>query len=86
MVFRSAKVAVFCDGCFWHACPQHFVAPSTNTQYWDQKIARNVARDRDTDKRLTQAGWLVVRIWEHEDPERAAEKVRRAVTRRRGLQ
>jgi DNA mismatch endonuclease (patch repair protein) len=83
MVFGPSRVAVFCDGCFWHACPQHFVAPSTNTDYWDKKIAGNVARDRDTDALLAKAGWLVIRVWEHEDMERAAQRVAQTVRKRR---
>ncbi len=83
MVFRPARVAVFVDGCFWHACPLHFVAPRTHTDYWDAKIARNVARDRDTDKRLHDAGWLVIRVWEHEKVSAAASRVVSAVKEQR---
>ena len=68
LVFRPAKVAVFIDGCYWHGCPQHYVPPKTNPQYWSGKIARNVARDRDTDERLSAVGWVVLRFWEHEPP------------------
>ncbi|MGW4429528.1 very short patch repair endonuclease [Streptomyces tendae] len=83
MVFRPVKVAVFIDGCFWHACPEHFVMPKTNRAYWEDKIGRNVQRDRDTDDRLSEAGWLVLRFWEHLDPETCARTVVDAVTTRR---
>lgn len=68
VVFTRARVAVFIDGCFWHGCPKHFVAPKTNAEYWQQKIQRNKERDENTDQRLEEAGWGVLRFWEHEDP------------------
>lgn len=82
-VFGPAQVAVFVDGCFWHGCPEHFVPPKTNPEYWEAKIARNVERDRDTDMRLADAGWLVLRFWEHEPAARSALAVESAVLARR---
>lgn len=75
VVFTRSKVAVYVDGCFWHGCPVHATYPKANAAFWAIKLAANKARDRDTDMRLTEAGWLVVRIWEHEDPCVAAERV-----------
>lgn len=75
LVFTRQRIAVFVDGCFWHGCPDHFVAPKTNGGYWGPKVAGNVARDRDTDALLEQAGWTVLRFWEHDDPEVVAEAV-----------
>lgn len=75
VVFATAKVAVFVDGCFWHSCPEHGTRPLNNADWWEEKLARNVARDRDTDDRLAQAGWRVVRVWEHEDPQEAARRL-----------
>ncbi len=83
MVFRPVKVAVFIDGCFWHGCPEHFVMPKTNQPYWEEKIGRNIQRDRDTDDRLAEAGWLVLRFWEHLEPEACAATVIEAVAARR---
>ncbi|MFG2963068.1 very short patch repair endonuclease [Streptomyces sp. NPDC048288] len=83
MVFRSVKVAVFIDGCFWHGCPEHFVMPKTNRPYWEDKISRNIQRDRDTDNRLAEAGWLVLRFWEHLKPQACAATVIEAVAARR---
>src|SRR5450756_446435 len=57
VVFPKAKVAVFVDGCFWHACPEHFSAPRTNASYWAAKIERNRNRDVEVDARLHAAGW-----------------------------
>jgi len=67
------------DGCFWHACPVHATWPKANAAWWREKILGNVKRDRDTDARLTAAGWLVLRFWEHEETEEAAKAVYRIV-------
>ena len=75
LVFPRRKVAVYVDGCFWHSCPIHATKPRNNAQWWADKLAANVARDRDTDRRLIDEGWRVVRIWEHEDPTVAADRV-----------
>ncbi|MFH9265213.1 very short patch repair endonuclease [Streptomyces sp. NPDC017546] len=83
MVFRPAKVAVFIDGCYWHGCPEHYVSPKTNPGYWSEKVARNVARDRDTDQRLSAAGWLVLRFWEHQSSDACALSIISAVRERR---
>ncbi|RZB17129.1 very short patch repair endonuclease [Streptomyces sp. F001] len=83
MIFRPAKVAVFIDGCYWHGCPEHYVPPKTNPGYWSDKVARNIARDRDTDERLQAAGWLVLRFWEHQSAEECSDAICRAVTSRR---
>ncbi|MEV0190120.1 very short patch repair endonuclease [Kitasatospora purpeofusca] len=83
LVFRPTRVAVFIDGCFWHGCPEHFVPPKTNPDYWREKIGRNVQRDRDTDARLAAEGWLVLRFWEHESADACAPTVVDRVRQRR---
>ena len=83
IVFPRAKVAVFVDGCFWHSCPEHGTQSKSNATWWKDKLLRNQVRDRDTDRRLIMAGWSVLRIWEHEDPQDAAEKVIKEVKDRR---
>ena len=84
MVFPKAQVAVFVDGCFWHGCPLHARGSIRhNAWYWPEKIASNQRRDQDTDGRLIAEGWLPLRIWEHESPGDAAERIREAVTHRR---
>lgn len=83
LVFGPTKVAVFIDGCFWHACPEHGSAPKSNATWWADKLRRNVERDRDTDARLTAAGWLALRFWEHVPPQSAAAVVEVAVAERR---
>lgn len=80
IVFTRARVAVFIDGCFWHGCPEHGRSSfNHNADYWPAKIAANVARDADTTKQLRQAGWLVLRFWEHADAAQVVETIRRAV-------
>ena len=83
LVFPKAKVAVFLDGCFWHGCPEHHTVAVAHAEFWADKVKGNVARDRDTDERLAEAGWISIRIWEHDDPREAALRVRDAVHARR---
>lgn len=65
IAFTRLRLAVFCDGCFWHGCPAHSTIPKANREWWLAKINANKARDRDTDQRLIDEGWIVLRIWEH---------------------
>ncbi|MBE1499817.1 DNA mismatch endonuclease (patch repair protein) [Amycolatopsis lexingtonensis] len=83
LVFGPARVAVFVDGCFWHGCPEHATWPKNNAEFWRDKIETNRRRDVDTDTRLHEAGWLAVRIWEHETVDVAAARVIKAVRERR---
>lgn len=84
IVFPAARLAVFVDGCFWHACPEHGSQPSANSEYWSAKLARNIQRDRQVASELTEAGWQVIRVWEHEPVHRAAARIERAYHCRRG--
>jgi DNA mismatch endonuclease (patch repair protein) len=81
-VFSRARVAVFVDGCFWHGCPTHGTWPKQNGDWWREKIETNRQRDADTDRRISAAGWVVVRLWEHEDPNVGADAVERLVRQR----
>lgn len=80
IVFPRLRIAVFVDGCFWHSCPVHGTSPATNSLFWIGKLERTEERDRETDAILGAAGWTVVRIWEHEDPEVAAAKIAELTT------
>ncbi len=82
IVFTARKVAIFVDGCFWHACPQHGRAPTVNEWYWAPKLRRTVERDRAADVALAAAGWQVVRLWEHTPLDDATAAVIAAVGRR----
>src|ERR1700730_457397 len=74
IVFPRARLAVFVDGCFWHDCPTHGTRPKSNVEWWRRKICQNVERDQDTNRRMRGLGWRVLRVWEHEDPEDAAQR------------
>ncbi len=65
-VFPKLRLAVFVDGCFWHACPLHATRPKGNAAFWRKKLAANQARDRRVNRELKRAGWRVLRLWEHE--------------------
>jgi DNA mismatch endonuclease (patch repair protein) len=65
-VFPNLRLALFVDGCFWHACPRHATQPEGNAAFWRAKLARNQARDRLVTRTLRRAGWRVLRVWEHE--------------------
>lgn len=82
IVFSRKRVAVFVDGCFWHACPVHGTWPARNDTWWATKLRRNVERDSETDAHLESLGWLVVRVWEHEVTGLAADRVVAAVASR----
>jgi DNA mismatch endonuclease (patch repair protein) len=75
IAFTRVRLAVYVDGCFWHGCPEHHVRPRVNSEWWRWKIERNQQRDRDTDEQLAQAGWDVLRIWEHVEVRAAADVV-----------
>jgi DNA mismatch endonuclease, patch repair protein len=74
-LLRGPRIAVFVDGCFWHSCPEHGSVPQSNREWWRRKLEGVVRRDRDTNAELMAAGWLVVRVWEHEDAEAAADRI-----------
>jgi len=59
------------------------MACCAHAEFWADKVKGNMARDRETDERLAEAGWFSIRIWEHEDPREAALRVRDAVHARR---
>lgn len=79
VLFTRRHVAVFVDGCFWHSCPAHGTLPRSNREWWVAKLEKNVARDRETDAHLLALGWAVLRFWEHEDMDSAAETVVRTL-------
>jgi DNA mismatch endonuclease Vsr len=76
-LFRSARLAVFVDGCFWHGCPWHCRMPKSRGSYWKPKIDRNMVRDKVVGIALRKRGWRVVRIWEHSlrDPLRVVASI-----------
>ena len=84
--FVGSRIAVFVDGCFWHGCPHHYVAPVGNAAFWQEKLRRNRARDRLVNKRLENDGWTVFRVWECEVNRRlewVSTRIRQLVEQRR---
>lgn len=83
LVFPRLRIAVFVDGCFWHGCELHRTTPRTNNAWWSEKLARTRRRDADTDARLRDAGWQVLRVWEHDEPIEVARRLQLIVAARR---
>lgn len=81
IVFTAARLAVFVDGCFWHGCGLHRSLPKSNAEFWRRKIQGNQARDRRHDRALREAGWAVVRVWEHTSVDEAADLIERQLQR-----
>lgn len=79
IVFTAKKVAVYVDGCFWHRCPEHATIPKANRHWWEEKLNANVERDRRHTEELELAGWTVFRVWEHENPAEAADRIEQSV-------
>lgn len=78
IVFPRARLAVFIDGCFWHGCPEHGRRPEVkNGHYWGPKITGNAERDQRQTQALAEAGWTVIRFWEHEPPHGVAAQIAR---------
>jgi DNA mismatch endonuclease Vsr len=89
IVFVGSRVAVFCDGDFWHGRDwftdprkRHFRIRSA---YWTQKIEGNMVRDQKVTRELRRSGWLVIRVWNSDikkDQSKVAVKIDRAVRKR----
>lgn len=75
IAFVGIKLAVFVHGCFWHGCPEHHRPTKSNTKWWADKIGANQRRDQETAIALEAAGWTVERVWEHENPDAAADRL-----------
>lgn len=81
LVFTRAKVAVFVDGYFWHRCPTHHTVAKSIADFWAQKVTRNRERDAETDRLLRDAGWSVIRSWEHEPADDVVARIFASVRR-----
>ena len=80
-VFQRERLAVFVDGCFWHGCRWHCRMPKSRTDFWEAKITRNKARDKEVRRLLAVRGWKICRIWEHAlaNPDKVADKLSSAL-------
>lgn len=66
LVFPKYRAAIFVHGCFWHThkgC-SYFTLPKTRTEFWRDKLAKNVERDQKTEQALIASGWRVLIVWE----------------------
>jgi DNA mismatch endonuclease (patch repair protein) len=84
ILFPRTKIAVFVDGCFWHGCPTHHTVAQANAGFWAAKVDRTRQRDRETTGSLQLAGWVVIRVWEHEPIDFAADLVQETIKDRLG--
>lgn len=84
IVFTGPRVAIDVRGCFWHACPEHGTQATANASWWAAKLQSNAERDADTERRLREAGWHVIVVWEHDDPDATADLVAALVRKRSG--
>lgn len=75
IVFPTARLVVLVHGCFWHSCPDHATTAKANYAYWSTKLKANRERDLDTARRLHEAGWTLMTVWEHEPLQSATERV-----------
>lgn len=68
IILPKYKTVIFVNGCFWHGhggC-KYFVVPKTRTEWWLDKINRNIEKDKENKIILTNKGWKVIEIWECE--------------------
>ncbi len=87
-VFPALRIALFVDGCFWHGCPKHYSAPTTNVEFWNKKLCVNKNRDLVVNRTLRNRAWYVMRVWEH-DLRKTTEntiikRIKRAIKRQGG--
>lgn len=83
LVFEREHVVVFVDGCSLHGCPDHGTVPVHNPTWWAERIEENRHRDRIVDEQLHRAGWIVLRVWAHEDPHAVTTRIAQTVRRQR---
>ena len=68
IVLPKYKTVIFVNGCFWHGhegC-KYYVIPKTNTDFWVDKIKKNIERDAQKNNQLKELGWRVITVWECE--------------------
>lgn len=67
IAIKKYKIAVFCDGSFFHGKDYDSKKkPENNAEYWDKKIRRNIERDKEVTSKLKEDGWTVIRFWDTE--------------------
>lgn len=66
IAIKKYKIVIFIDSCFWHGCPLHGRIPKSNVEFWNNKIKRNIERDKSINQYYRRKGWNILRIWEHD--------------------
>ncbi len=77
IVLKKYNTVIFVHGCFWHAhqgC-RYFIIPKTRTEWWIEKLDRNVLRDKKEIGQLKKLGWKVIIVWECELKKGTIEKL-----------
>ena len=82
IVFKKFKIAIFLHGCYFHGHQGCKLAsiPSTRVEFWKNKIAGNIERDKKNELELKFMGWLVIKIWECEVEPRRKKSEKREIT------
>lgn len=77
IVMPKYRAVVFVNGCFWHGCPTcRRARPKTNEDYWNRKLDRNIQRDQENYRKLKEAGWRVIIVWECETKDKNIASLR----------
>jgi DNA mismatch endonuclease, patch repair protein len=78
-ILKRKKIAIFCDGDFWHGYRYHEKKKPAK-KYWKDKIEGNMRRDRRYSRKLRRDDWSVLRLWEHDiekNPDKCMRKIKR---------
>lgn len=85
-VFKSKKIAIFCDSEFWHGKKfsegEQF---KTNTDFWEDKIKKNIQRDSNVNQTLKAEGWIIIRFWGKEIEKNSQECVQKVISIYKGI-
>jgi len=82
-ILKKKKIAIFCDGDFWHGYKYHEKKKPAK-KFWRDKIEGNMRRDRSVSSKLRREGWSVLRFWEHDiekRPEICIRRIKKSIDR-----
>ena len=82
-ILKNEGIAIFCDGDYWHGFLYNEKKPMK--KYWEEKIGRNIQRDKQVSRKLRSDGWSVLRFWEHDiekRPDVCARRIARKISSR----
>jgi DNA mismatch endonuclease Vsr len=86
-IIKKYKIAIFCDGEFWHGKDWAVRKKDhkTNKKFWYDKIERNIERDKEVNKKLKKQNWTIFRFWETEIekyPEKCMTKIKKTIAKK----